>query len=41
MTAKDAADHIAATPLEDLEGFVSEGEERAGKQKKKRSYPLS
>jgi len=28
MTAKDAADHIAATPLEDLEGFVSEGEER-------------
>ena len=28
MTAKDAADHIAATPLEDLEGFVSDGEER-------------
>ncbi len=28
MTAKDAADHIAATPLKDLEGFVSEGEER-------------
>mgnify|MGYP001168372292 FL=1 len=28
MTAKDAADHIAATLLEDLEGFVSDGEER-------------
>lgn len=28
MTAKDAADHIAATPLEDLEGFVADGEER-------------
>jgi small subunit ribosomal protein S16 len=28
MTAKDAADHIAATPLEDLEGFVSDDEER-------------
>jgi len=28
MTAKDAADHIAATSLEDLEGFVADGEER-------------
>lgn len=28
MKAKDAANHIAATPLEDLEGFVANGEER-------------
>ena len=28
MTAKDAADHIAATSLEELEGFVADGEER-------------
>ena len=28
MTAKDAVDHIAATSLEDLEGFVADGEER-------------
>ena len=28
MTAKDAADHIAATSLEDLEGFIADGEER-------------
>lgn len=28
MTAKDAIDHIAATPLEDLEGFVADGETR-------------
>lgn len=28
MTAKEAADHIAATSLEDLEGFVADGEER-------------
>lgn len=28
MTAKDAIDHIAATPLEDLEDFVADGETR-------------
>ena len=28
MTAKDAADHIATTSLEDLEGFVAGSEER-------------
>ena len=28
MKAKDAANHIATTPLEDLKGFVANGEER-------------
>lgn len=28
MTAEDAIDHIEETPLEDLEGFVTAGEDR-------------